>query len=323
MDPDQVRAMAKAASQTSQSLHNHMSLIVSTARGADWQSQAREEFMDRLESLSRITAQSMIALQLMGNAATQKANQWEAKANRFGSSLESIGSLWSSFLDNLNNTWQGLLDSIGKVAIGGIAVIVGGIGTIGGWIEKIPFPWERTGTPAPYKIAPDPEPDPAEPAPAPAETAPVEAKPYPQPPNQVNLKDTNDVRSCARYAAARRPDLGSTSEGLSKEAYKEKYPGNFEYEAAANYRHKFADKAYQIGEGEKGNLKDAIGVGYAITWDPGYKSNSTYGHVAIVEKVHDNYITISEASKVNGIYVYRTRDIQFDELDNQNVWLIP
>lgn len=142
MDPDQVREMARTASQTSQSLNNHMSQIVTTARGAEWQSQAREEFMDRLENLSRITAQSMIALQLMANAASQKAIQWEAKANRFGSTLEAIGSLWSSFMDNLNNSWQGLLDSISRIGIGGITIIGGGIGAIGGWIGGILPDWD-------------------------------------------------------------------------------------------------------------------------------------------------------------------------------------
>lgn len=142
MDPDQVRAMANAATRTAESMQGHMSQIVSSVRGAGWQSQAREEFIERLETLSRVNTQSMSALRLMANAANQKARQWEAKANRFGSTLEAIGSLWSSFMDNVNNTWQGILDSISKIGIGGIAFIGGGIGVIGGWFDKILPDWE-------------------------------------------------------------------------------------------------------------------------------------------------------------------------------------
>ena len=144
MDPDQVRAMANTANRTAESIQGHMSQLVSAVRGAEWQSQAREDFIERLETLSRVNTQSMSALRLMANAVNQKARQWEAKASRFGSTLEAIGSLWSSFMDNLNNTWQGLLDSISKIGIGGIAIIGGGIGAIGGWIGGIlpDWPWK-------------------------------------------------------------------------------------------------------------------------------------------------------------------------------------
>jgi len=142
MDPDQVRAMANKANQTANSLQSHMSQIVSSVREAEWQSQAREEFVSRLEALSRVNDQSVSAMKLMANAAAQKARQWEAKANRFGSTLEAIGSFWSSFVDHLNNTWQGLLDSISKIGIGGTAIIGGGIGAIGGWIGGILPTWD-------------------------------------------------------------------------------------------------------------------------------------------------------------------------------------
>lgn len=142
MDPDQVRAMANTANRTAESIQGHMSQLVSTVRGAEWQSQAREDFIERLETLSRVNTQSMSALRMMSNAASQKARQWEAKASRFGSALEAIGSLWSSVMDNLNNTWQGLLHSISKIGIGGIAFIGGGIGVIGGWLDRILPDWD-------------------------------------------------------------------------------------------------------------------------------------------------------------------------------------
>lgn len=313
MDPDQVRAMANTANRTAESIQGHMSQLVSAVRGAEWQSQAREDFIERLETLSRVNTQSMSALRLMANAANQKARQWEAKASRFNAPLEALDGAWASFMDHLNNTWQGLLNSISRVAIGGFALIVGGAANIGNWFDNIKFPWERAETPAP--TSPETQPTPVQPAPAP-ETPPIQPpapeRRYPYPPNQIALKDAKDIRSCALYAAARRPDLGSTGT-----------VGPHKMEAAANYAHKFADKAFQIGEGERGNLKDAIGVGYAITWEPGYKSHAEYGHVAIVEEVHDNYVVISEATKKNGVYVYNTKPVYFEELANENVTLIP
>ncbi len=309
MDPDQVRAMANTANRTAESIQGHMSQMVSAVRGAEWQSQAREEFIERIETLSRVNTQSMTALRLMANAANQKARQWEAKASRFNAPLEALDGAWDSFLDHLNNTWQGLLNSISGIVTGGFTVIVGGLAGIGDWFDNIKFPWERDKTPAPTspetQPAPTPEAPPAEP--------PAPERHYPYPPNQIALRETKDIRSCARYAASRRPDLGSTGSGPHK------------YEAAANYAHKFADKAFQIGEGERGNLKDAIGIGYAITWEPGYKSHAEYGHVAIVEEVYDNYIVISEATTLckNCPYIFRTREIPFEELANENVTLIP
>lgn len=333
MDPNQVRAMANTANQTAESIHAHMSEIVSVVQAAEWQSLARDEFIERVETLSRINTQSIRALRLMGDAANQKARQWEAKASHFNAPLEALGGAWSSFLDLLNNTWQGLLNSISQAVIGGFTIIGGSLISIGDWFENIKFPWETTETPSPT----DPETQPGtvqlEPDPVP-ETPPSQPtstdRGYPYPPNKIELKEKKDISSCALYAQGRRPDLGPTSVGVTKE----KYPDSFEPEAAANYRFKFADKAFQIGEGERGNLENVIGEGYAITWDPGSKRNPTdkyylgaprWGHVAIVEKVYNDYVVISEATRLteNGPYVYHSRQISFADLDHEAVWFIP
>ncbi len=317
MDPDQVRAMANTATRTAESMQGHMSQIVSSVQGAEWQSQAREEFIERLETLSRVNTQSMSALRMMANAANQKAHQWEAKANRFNAPLEALDGAWASFLDHLNNTWQGLLNSIGGIVIGGFTVIVGGLAGIGKWFDNIKFPWEDEETPASTNPETKPEPTPTQPAPEP-ETPPAQPQAperhYPYPPNQIALTETKDIRSCAHYAKGRRPDLEACT-GFGPHG-----PNGM---GAANYAHKFADKAFHIGEGERGNLKDVIGVGYAITWEPGYKSHSVSGHVAIIEEVYDNSVLISEATTRNGVYIYHTRIVLFDELSNENVTLIP
>ncbi len=315
MDPDQVRAMANAATRTAESMQGHMSQIVSSVRGAGWQSQAREEFIERLETLSRVNTQSMSALRLMANAANQKARQWEAKASRFNAPLEALDGAWASFLDHLNNTWQGLLNSISGVVIGGFTIIAGGLGGIRNWFDNIKFPWEDQETQAPST----PSPAPAQPTPAPEAPPaqpPATERAYPYPPNQIALKNNRNLTSCAWYARGRRPDLEEAT-GF----------GPHENGAAANYRHKFADKAFQIGDGEKGNLKDVIGVGYAITWEPNSKGSPTkYGHIAIVEEVHDNYVVYSHATDRNGdgIYEFETgKQLSFDYLNMQNIWLIP
>lgn len=321
MDPSQVKAMAALAERTAGSISDHMGQILSTARSAEWTSQAREDFIERLEALSRVNGKSASSLRLMSRAAIQKADQWESKANRFNSLLERIGSSWSSFLDELNNTWQSLVDSISRVAIGGFAVISGGIASIGGFIDGITFPWEHSTNPSEPTLQPEKpktEPDAEQQKPPVVQPEPVPETPaprsYPYPPNKIQLTDTNDIRSCAYYAQGRRKDLGAAGKS-----------GPYPEGAAANYRFKFADKAFQISDGEKGNLKEAVGVGYAITWEPYSKGYpNAYGHVAIIEEVHDNYIVISEATTYpTDHYHYNTRRISFDELNREAIWLIP
>lgn len=120
------------------------------------------------------------------------------------------------------------------------------------------------------------------------------------------LRDVNpkNYPSCALYAAARRPDLGSTQ-------------SNFEiYEdgAAANYIPKFQDSKFQISV--DADLRDKVGTGFAVVWEP-KDADPTYGHVAIVEEVGKDYVIVSHAGWSEGS---PTR-IPISKL--QNLWLIP
>ena len=101
------------------------------------------------------------------------------------------------------------------------------------------------------------------------------------------LKDvsSSSFTSCALYAAARRLDLGTTYSNNQK--YKD--------QAAANYINKFQDTAFQISNSE-GDLREKIGKGYALVWEPGIASSHIdYGHVAIVEEVGIDYVIVSQA----------------------------
>jgi uncharacterized protein YukE/surface antigen len=121
------------------------------------------------------------------------------------------------------------------------------------------------------------------------------------------LKDVNpnNYGSCALYAAARRPDLGSTQSNFE----------NYTDGAAANYIAKYQDTAFQITAGV--DLRDKVGAGFAVIWEPGVQnSNPTYGHVAIVEKVGKDYVEVSHAG-----WSENPKTITISEL--QQLWLIP
>lgn len=125
---------------------------------------------------------------------------------------------------------------------------------------------------------------------------------------QNRLADVNpaNYKSCAIYAAARRPDLGSTQS--NREEYVD--------QAAANYISKYKETAFQVAPAS--DLTDSVGVGYAVVWEPGVQnSNSTYGHVAIVEEVGKDFVVVSHAGWSTGT---RTK-ISIGKL--QELWLIP
>jgi len=133
---------------------------------------------------------------------------------------------------------------------------------------------------------------------------------YPVPPithtlNPVDPSKYGDL-GCARYAAARRPDLGSTQSNHE----------DFTDQAAANYISKYNTTAFQITAGT--DLTNAIGKGYAVVWKPGVDgANATYGHVAIVEDVGKDYVIVSQAGWSTGT----TMKIPINKL--QDLWLIP
>lgn len=145
-------------------------------------------------------------------------------------------------------------------------------------------------------VAPLPPVSPPQPPPPPR---------YPVPPTSPVLREANPINyeTCALYAKARRPDLGST---------------NHPKHAAAGYITKFQNKAFQL-EANDDDYRNIIGVGYAVVWDPGVAgANASAGHVAIVEEVGPDYIIVSHAGWDTGT---RTK-LTFNKT-LQYVWIIP
>lgn len=327
METDQVRAMAARLRSSADSLEAQMASLKSSVYNANWQSNAREEYVNNLETLVRVNLKSVQAMRLMAQSAEDKAEQWEEIARKFAGPFHYLRGIWESFLDNLNNTWQNLLESIGKIQIPVVVVVTGAPAAVIAWLaimEKInglkwpPSWWPPFGpkTPVPPSGGGT---DGGQPVSPPTDTPPevkYEEKPYPQPPASPDLATVTGKGSsytCATYAKARRPDLGSTQCDNEK----------FADQAAANYICKFEDKAFQI-EGADNDLTKAIGPGYALVWEPSHAyADDTYGHVAIVEQVYSDHIVISEAVRINGVYTIREKTITFDQLNNDKVWLIP
>jgi hypothetical protein len=142
MDTDQVRMMASALRREADTIDGLMASIRASVKGANWQSQAREEYVSNLETLLRVNAQTTQAMRLMAQAAEKKAEQWEKLASKFNGPFEFIGDIWRNFLDHLNNTWQGIVDVIAKITIPAFTFIPIVSGQVGDWFESINFPWE-------------------------------------------------------------------------------------------------------------------------------------------------------------------------------------
>lgn len=325
METDEVRMMAANLRRNADAMEAHMTGIQSTVLNTNWQSNARDEFVNNIEILMKGNAQAVKAMRLMARAAERKADQWEAIGNKFMGPFYFLEGIWASVLDHLNNTWQGILNSLGNIRWPSFALVSTGLVTINGWFKNLVPPWDFTPPPWwPFNkkeandstsIAPEEVKEEEKASPEPKEPIVEEESKtnYPVPPNDIGLVNTNDNRSCARYAASRRPDLGTT------QCNNEKYAD----QAAANYICKFEDKVFQINESENGNLTNVISEGYAIVWEPGHESDSTYGHVAIVEEVYTDYVIFSHATKVNGVYTIVQSKYTFEQLNHEQVWLIP
>ncbi|GEM_PF-1909564 len=344
MDTDAVRTMSSRFRHTADSIDAGLSSIKTTVESADWQSQAREEFIMRLEMLRRTSSQSAAVLRMMAQAADRKAEQWEAIANIFNGPFQYLGNIWNSvvaFFSGIgSNIWNAItsirLPSLPKLVLPSIsgAAIIGGITNIIPKWEWNPPDWwpfpkggnaghsaggggggsgggawgeddSRTEGNSNDTSSASGNPSP-----------PIEKKPYPQPPTTPKLTEVNGKPSsytCATYAKDRRPDLGSTQSDFEA----------FHDGAAANYISKFEDTAFQIDNSGE-DLTNIVGPGYALVWEPDHPSaDNTYGHVAIIEEVFADHVVISEAYRLDGVYQIRMRSISVDQLNNDLVWLIP
>lgn len=323
MDTGQVRMMASRLRREADAIDGHMASIRASVEGANWQSQAREEYVSNLEALLRVNAKTTQAMRLMAQAAERKAEQWEMLANKFNGPIEFIGDIWRSLLDHLNHTWQGILDTTRRIQIPELAIIAPAIVPSVAWQELInkisSWKWPPSWWP-PFNLGLVDNRGSTGPGPS---TQPVDTEPIyhtmPYEPNLpiarklVPIKRDGSSYTCATYAAARRPDLGTT------QCDNEKWAD----QAAANYICKYEDTAFQIND-SKLDLTKTIAPGYALVWQPEHPyADDTYGHVAIVEEVYSDHLVFSEAVRINGVYQIRTKSIPIDQLNNDLIWLIP
>jgi len=118
--------------------------------------------------------------------------------------------------------------------------------------------------------------------------------------------DPASFSSCALYAQARRPDLGPTG-GQG---------------GAADYLSKYRDNVFQL-PAQTTDFRDNIAVGHAIIWDrhvlPKEYGGWDYGHVAIVEEVGPDYVTVSQANWPGK----PTMKITSEDFARWNLYVIP
>jgi surface antigen len=146
MDTDSVRAVASSMQNLAEDFDTRFSSISAAVSGASWQSQAREEFIENLNMVTRAGTASSSALRIMAKATSRKADQWEAVSSVFNGPFYYLEGLWDNFTSALGNTWNNLLGTIGSIrwptataiaAIPAVVAIVGFINNLGpSWDSK-------------------------------------------------------------------------------------------------------------------------------------------------------------------------------------------
>jgi hypothetical protein len=119
--------------------------------------------------------------------------------------------------------------------------------------------------------------------------------------------DNNEERaSCAKYAQRRRPDLGRAGGDGGADNYIDR----------DHLRH----RVYQLDNDL--DLRNTIAPGHAIVWSryhPGLQGwpGEDYGHVAIVEEVHEDYVVISHSN-----WDPNPMRLNIDKLKNEHIYII-
>ena len=148
MDTDAVRSLASSMQNFSASYENRLRAIKQSAESANWQSQAREEFIQDLNLVAKGGTLSVEALRLMSRATNRKVDQWETIGNVFNGPFYFLEGIWDSFKNYLGNSWNNLLKTMGSIrwptatAITGIAtgIVSGFTGLWPKWDFEKP-PW--------------------------------------------------------------------------------------------------------------------------------------------------------------------------------------
>lgn len=148
MDTDAVRSLSSSVQNFATSYENRIRAIKQSAESANWQSQAREEFIQDLNLVVKGGTYSVEALRLMSRAANRKVDQWEAIGNIFNGPFYFLEGIWDSFKNYLGSNWNNLIRTMGSIrwptatAITGIAtgIVSGFTGLWPNWdFEKQPW----------------------------------------------------------------------------------------------------------------------------------------------------------------------------------------
>lgn len=213
---------------------------------------------------------------MLGTRVKFKADEWEG-VDRRGAQL----------LAGLVAGLAILIQPISGVVGTGLSLLSNGFDAVSGWFSGVTNATRDFfgGIFGRLRGSDGTQPDTQEAASQPTQSVPPAESEASSQPDPIALKETSaSGKQCAVYARERRPDLGRAGGDDG---------------GAANYITKLRDWIVSIGD--KDDLKGKIAQGYAIVWPRQHSQlkgtdGYTYGHIAIVESVDVDKITVSQAN---------------------------
>ncbi len=359
MDTDAVRSMSSRLRQTADSMDASLASIKATVEAAGWQSQAREEFIMRLEMLRRTSTQSATVLRMMAQAADQKAEQWEAIANVFNGPFHSMGNIWSSviaFFSGIENSlWNAItniqLPSLPSWVLPSIsgATVIGGITSIIPKWEWNPPDWW------PFSKGGDAEHSAGNGGGGGSwgseekhfegdnrgeisEGEAVAAAPTKSPSSGYDMNnlsskdylksDFNTYPPLPKGRTTWKGHCGGYVQGIVPGIRPPSASGDPPASRACNWI-----KDYDLDPFSPGNdLRAQLEPGDVVIWDKGQKgADSESGHAAVIVEVHEDYVILAESSWGKAKYDSRYADNPYvgriatsdDKLNGAFIWSNP
>ncbi|MBG0785451.1 MAG: WXG100 family type VII secretion target [Anaerolineaceae bacterium] len=344
MDTDAVRSMSSKFRQTADSMDASLASIKATVESAGWQSQAREEFILRLEMLRRTSTQSATVLRMMAQAADRKAEQWEAIANFFNGPFHYLGNIWSSvvaFFSGIGSSiWNAItnihLPSLPTIVLPSIsgAAIVGGITSIIPKWEWNPPDWwpfnkntESASGSGGGSWGGEEGTDPGN-----------------SNDSNSNTENNSGGQASQNYLENLAPgdyftaDI-DTNPPLPNDLPQWKgYCGRYVQNVVPNIKDNIGSAKNYIGEYSlspftaEADLRTQLQPGDVVVWDAGQQgANSTHGHAAVIIEVHEDYVVFAESSwdgignprvgrtetadYLNDLYIWSNPDIEGNQIN--------
>lgn len=341
IDTEKTKYLSSMIYQNVEDFEASILSLKSMVENADWQAPARDEFIGKFDNLVSQNNHSLRALEIMGKALDEKTSQWEIIAQKFNGAYQQLSGVWDSVFGFLSKSWNSILGGFSNInfpsmpsltlpTLSAASILAGIKGSMPEWDFKKPdwWPFDNEGD---VVEAPKYGPEPV------AENQEnliqkegllndLRQKDVIESKSEANIT-LNDVypenyNSCAVYAQNRRKELGRAVDSPKI------FPGA-EKDSAINYIYKFPDASFQIN-GTEGNLEanNVIQKGFAMVWEPNAGgAHDTHGHIAIVEKVEGNVVTVSQSGwsekNANNDKVPKyTKEFSIDYLIENNIWFI-